>query len=451
MDRRDFLKATGIFGAATLVPGTWVGWADAASRRSLLDRVSELTTLGQTIVKGEKVAEGSVGAYFRLAYGGGEPHQVRTELAKRGPGGERNDRAKNSLLSIAHFTDIHLVDAQSPARVEFLDRFADPGQGCESVPFSSAHRPQETLTLHVLEAMIRQTRDISISPVTGKPISTIVCTGDNIDNEQFNELRWFIDLMDGGSDVTGNSGAGAYEGVQSAEWADPEYWHPEPGVVDKYKQQFGFPEYPGLFEDAMEPFVATGVGVPWLQTFGNHDGLMQGNAPRNDLFEGIAVSGTKLIGLPPGVNPCDSFQTLRDNPAAFAAAPVHPVAADPNRRILTRAQYIEEMFNTRGTPVGHGLTEESRTNGVAYWHNDEHAHFRMIGLDTVNPGGYDAGSIGAAQLAWLEQRLIEVSSVYFDVDGNEVSQDVEDRYVILFSHHGLRSLDNPNAAPNPLD
>jgi metallophosphoesterase (TIGR03767 family) len=451
MDRRDFLKATGLFGAAAMVPGTWMRWADAATRSSLLPQVAELTTLGRTIVKGEKIGEGSLGAYYRLAYGAGEPHLRRTELAEPGPGSNRRAKPKDSLLSIAHFTDIHLVDAQSPARVEFLDRFADPGQGCESVPFASAHRPQETLTLHILEAMIRQTRDISISPITGKPIATIVCTGDNIDNEQFNELRWFIDLMDGDKEVSPNSGEGAYEGVQAAEWADPEYWHPEPGVADKYKQQFGFPEYPGLLDDAIKPFTATGAGIPWLQTFGNHDGLMQGNAPRNDLFDRIAIGGFKPSGLPPGVNPCDAFQTLRDNPTAFAAAPVHPVSADPNRKILTRAEYIEEMFNTTGSPVGHGLTEDSRSDGVAYWHNDEHADFRLIGLDTVNPGGFESGSIGATQFAWLEQKLIEVSSVYFDADGNEASNDVQDRYVVLFSHHGLRSLDNPVATPNPLD
>jgi metallophosphoesterase (TIGR03767 family) len=206
-----------------------------------------------------------------------------------------------------------------------------------------------------------------------------------------------------------------------------------------------------LLEDVVKPFTATGTGIPWLQTFGNHDGLMQGNAPRNELFDMIAVGGTKLSGIPPGVNPCDAFQTLRDNPTAFAAAPVHPVSADPNRKVLTRAEYIEEMFNTTGSPVGHGLTEDSRSTGVAYWHNDEHADFRLIGLDTVNPGGFESGSIGATQFAWLEQKLIEVSSVYFDADGSEVSNDIQDRYVVLFSHHGLRSLDNPVATPNPLD
>jgi metallophosphoesterase (TIGR03767 family) len=432
-------------GAAAMLP--WRFDAFAVARPGS----GTLTTLGQTIVKGRSISEGTKGKYFRLAYGPGEAHLRRTELAKPRSVDGKIASARRSILHFAHFTDIHIIDAQSPARVEFLDRYADPGQGCESVPFSSAHRPQETLTLHVLESMIRQINGLSVSPVTGKPITAVVCTGDNIDNEQFNELRWFIDVMDGGKLVNPASGGGFYEGVQDAAWGDPEYWHPEPGAEDKYKQQWGFPDYPGLFKAAAKPFKPAGLDLPWYQTFGNHDGLLQGNAPRNALFETIAVSGTKFSALPPGLNPCDAFETLRTNPAAFAAAPVRPVTADATRRIVTRKQYIEEMFETTGSPKGHGLTKESVDSGVAYWHNDDRPGFRFIGLDTVNPGGESNGSIGQTQLTWLEERLKEVSSRYLDAAGEEVTQPADDRYVILFSHHGLRSLDNVNAAPDPLE
>lgn len=446
LDRRDFLKASGLVAASTLVP-----WKQLARLEALGARPSDLTTLGQTLVKGALVGEGSRGNYHRLTSGPGEPHVIRTELAAPGRSHHRNIKGKRTLLNFVHFTDVHVIDAQSPARVEFLDRFADPGNGCESVPFSSAYRPQELLTLHVLEAMIRQVRAISVGPVTGEPMSFCICTGDNIDNEQFNELRWFIDAMDGSGKISVNSGGPSYEGVQAAAWADPEYWHPEPGVADKYKQQWGFPEYPGLLDDALRPFAATGIGMPWLQTFGNHDGLLQGNAGRNPVFEAIAVGPAKVRGLPPGVNPCDSFDTLRNNPAAFLAAPVSPVTADPGRRVVRRAEYVQEMFKSTGRPLGHGFTKENVTSGVAYWHSDRDPGFRFIGLDTVNPGGYSEGSIGAAQFAWLEERLTEVSSRYYGTDGSEVTQDAEDRLVILFSHHGLRSLENPVAAPDPLE
>lgn len=445
LSRRDFLAAAGLLGAGLILPGS-SRWASAATAKL---SAAELTTLARTIRKGVRLGEGSVGAYYRLTEGPGEPHLPRTDLAPTRANGK--GLGKKSLLSLVHLTDVHIIDAQSPARVEFLDRYADPGRGCESVPFSSAYRPQELLTLHVFEAMIRRIRAIGVSPVTGTPFQVAVSTGDNVDNEQLNEIRWFIDLLDGGTKVTVNSGGPGYEGVQSPEWGDPEYWHPTPGVADKYKQQWGFPDYPGMLESATRPFDATGIALPWLQTFGNHDGLLQGNAPRNPIFEGIAMGPAKFTAPPPGLNPCDSFQTLRDYPAAFLAAPMRPVTADAARRILTRAQYIEEMFRTTGTPAGHGFTEANRNSGVAYWHNDSYDGFRLIGLDTVNPGGFSEGSIGAAQLAWLEQRLIEVSSTHLDAAGEEVRTGNEDRLVMLFSHHGLRSLENPNSAPDPLE
>lgn len=444
ISRRDFLKAIGAAGAAASLPGSWMRGAAAFAGRA-----RDLTTLGGTIVKGALGGEGSIAKYYRLAVGPGEPHMTRDELAATSVTGSKNRR---SLISFVHYTDIHLIDPQSPARVEFLDRFADRGQGCESIPFESAFRPQETLTLHVLEAMNRRLREIQVSPVTGAPISLAVCTGDNIDNEQFNEMRWFVDLMDGKKIVDPNSGTpDVYEGVQSPDWGDPEYWHPDAEIADKYKQQYGFPEYPGLLEESVKPFRAVGVGRPWLQTYGNHDGLLQGNAPRNPIFEGIAVGGTKFMGGPPGLNPCDAFQTMRDNPAAFAAAPVHPVGADANRRIITRREYAAELFKTTGTPAGHGLTQADAEAGIAYWVNDGRPMFRLIGLDTVNPGGESSGSIGMQQFNWLEQKLIEVSSVYFDANGDEATTDNPDRYVILFSHHGLRSLDNRVITPDPLE
>jgi metallophosphoesterase (TIGR03767 family) len=434
--RREFLKLVG--GAAAAVPLSKVsllGVLDPEARAEALG--GGLTTLDQTIVKGALVRSGPKGSYYRLTTGPGERWIVREEL------GRASSSPIRAAASFVHFTDIHLIDAQSPGRVEFLDRFAD--QHCESFPLSSAFRPQETLTLHVLESMIRRMRGIRRGPTSGSRLSFAMCTGDNIDNEQFNELRWFIELMDGGRAVMPNSGGPGYEGVQAADWDDPEYWHPD-AVADKYKDLYGFPEYPGLLADAVKPFTATGIQLPWLQTFGNHDGLMQGNGPRNEAFNAVAVGPLKFDGPPPGIDPCNPFPGLGSQ-----WLPTRPVAADANRRIVRRGEYIEQHFHTSGTPAGHGFTERNRADGTAYYVRDEIPRARLIMLDTVNPGGYADGSIGAAQFAWLEERLIEVHSAFYDSAGNVVRTGNSDRLVILFSHHGLRSLVNPVMDPNPDD
>jgi len=441
MSRRTFLRVGGaaVAGAAVRPRLHFVeGVANAAGTG---------TTLDATIVKGSLVRAGTHGSYFRLKSGPGEPHVLRQELARR----TVRPPLRRSLLNFVHLTDIHLCDTQSPARVEFLDRYRDPGNAvCTATPLDACHRPQETMSLHVLEAMCRRIRKVGVSPVSGRPITFAMCTGDNVDNEQFNELRWFIDLMDGRKPVAANSGAPFYEGVQSAAWGDQEYWHPNAGIPDKYKRQWGFPDYPGLLEATVRPFVGTGVRMPWYQAFGNHDGLMQGNAPRNPVFNSLAVGPLKISGLPPGIDPCDSFEILRSSPQALLAGPIHPVTADANRRVVGRKQYIEEHFKTTGTPAGHGFTSENRATGTAYYVIDSHPRFRLIVLDTVNPGGYADGSIGTKQFKWLQARLAEVHSTYVSDKGDEVRTGNHDKLVMLFSHHGLRSLSNPAVIPDPL-
>jgi metallophosphoesterase (TIGR03767 family) len=441
LSRRDFLKLSAA--AAGSIPLARLGLS--ASEALAADGAG--TTLEQTLVKGSRLGQGTKGAYYRLRIGPGEPHVRRTEL------GGVSSAPLAHAMSFVHFTDVHLIDAQSPARVEFLDRYSDgaceppddpgPNDPRESGDFESSFRAQETLTLHVLEAMVRRVRTVRRGPRTGRPFAFVMSTGDNIDNEQFNELRWFVDLMDGRTVVSPNSGGPTYEGVQLARWGQPEYWHPDP-VVDKFKRNWGFPSYPGLLDDAVRPIRASGLGMPWLQTFGNHDGLVQGNTPQNAVVEAIATGSLKVIGLPPGVNPCDPFVGIP------WGGPARPITPDPGRRFTTRSEYIAEHFKTTGRPVGHGFTAENRRNGTAYYVRDNHPPFRFISLDTMNPGGFADGSIGATQFAWLEQRLKEVSSSYFDAGGTRVRTDNPDRLVVLFSHHGLEKLSNPVIIPDPL-
>jgi metallophosphoesterase (TIGR03767 family) len=415
------------------------------------------TTLARTIVRGAVLGSGAGGQYYRLAEGPGEPHVVRMDLIRSGGGALRRygTRGRRSLINFAQLTDVRVADVQSPARVEFLDRY--DATGSTAGQFGGSYRPHEIASAQVLEALVRQIRGVSASPVSKRPIGFAVCTGNSVDNAQLNELRWFMDTMDGETTVNPNSGGPTFEGVTADDWADPGYWHPG-AAADDYKRLYGFPSYPRLLGRATSPFRSTGIGIPWYQTIGSRDGLVQGNVPRNPFFDSVARGRLKLRSLPPGVDPNDGFDPLTmyvrsllgeektGSPAAFAGAPAQQVTADARRKIMTRSDYVDEMFRTTGTPVGHGFTEANRPQADGsircYWHSDAHRNFRIIGLDTVNPGGHHSGSIGDAQLKWLEQRLVEVSSHYYDSSGRPISTRNKDRYVILFSHHGLRSLDN---------
>lgn len=414
VSRRRFLQAAAALAAATGLP---LEWAEAA-----LTADPTGTTLDRTIVRL------SATGYSTLGYGPGEPHIGHPSNPVPLPPGS----GARPLLAFAHFTDVHIVDAQSPARVEFLDRLVD-GQ-CSSVPVGGAWRPQETMTAQVLAAMVAAINDVQARRVAaGQPrLAFAMSTGDNCDNQQGNELEWFLTGFDGGRLVP-NSGGPAYEGTQSPDWGDRSYWVPRAGVSDEYKDAYGFPGedawgygIDGLLAAATAGFDAAPIAMPWYLAYGNHDGLLQGNAPANPALSAIATGPLKVAGLPAGIDPCSAFDALQRDPASLFAAPGKPVTADPRRKPLNRAEYVAAVGRR------HGL--ELAPPGQAYFTTDAHPGFRLVVLDTVNPGGFAEGSIGQAQFDWLAAQL----------------ESAGDRYVLLFSHHGLHSLTNPVATPDPL-
>lgn len=437
LTRRAFLRR-----AAALSAGAWaastaadVRDALAATRHMVADPSG--TTLERTIVTAGQ------GPYHRLTYGPPWPIRVRDELSA-----PRSGRAERRLplCAFLQLTDFQLVDAQSPARVEFLDRYAD-----EPVPsfLSSAQRPAEALVSHAVEAMSRQTRAVGAGPVTGRPLDLTVCTGDNLDNRQANELRWFFTLMDGG-ELRANSGApGVFEGVQGFDdplFYDPHYYHPEPVAdprSDNYKGSYGFPDYPGLLDAAINPFVASGLRTPWYSVYGNHDALVQGNDQPNVAYETIATGGTKVLHPPPGWAAGDFYRGLVDgDPAALSAvsiAPSRPVTPDPERRFVSAQDFVSAHLNSPSRPRGHGFTEDNLDPARLYYTFNLVEGVRGIVLDTTSPR-LAAGSIGHTQLQWLERRLVEVHSRYYDGSGAEVRTGSDDHLVVLFSHHPARSM-----------
>jgi len=332
-----------------------------------------------------------------LQRGPREPLLDRTDLAPR-------SAPTKTLATFVAIGDPEITDAQSPARVEMLDRFG--------APFTAAFRPQETLTGQVFAA--------SLATVDAMHPDAVVFTGDLINNDQQNELNEFLAIMRGGR-VNPDSGGPGYQGVQEASDPDPYYYRP---AVDP-------PREPGLLDAAVQPFRSPGIHVPWYPVVGDHDLLVQGNLPATPQTDAIATGSQKLVTLDQAALRIASTEQLR--PQLVAALLAHGLPGtsmretpDPKRKELAPAEVLARLRRASGTgghgalldytfPLGHGLT------GIA--------------LDTISRTGTADGVIRPSQVTWLAAQLHAAGA----------------RKVMLFSHSALTSCIGGDAALSLLD
>ncbi len=446
---RDLRRAiTACAAAAVLV--LVLAIADADSTRAQGGGTLGVSTLEQRIVPGG-------GDGFRtLGTGQGEPYTVRDGKIGTARGG-RETRREN-LFYFGQLTDFQLADEESPARVEF----ADTG------PFNAAWRPWEAMNPQIDDAMVRQLNAFAAASPNAagdgsrRAMDLAINTGDNADSQQLNETQWVRTLMEGGAIDPGSgvdpaasdnpvcaglapaiADAAApqkYTGVQDyddyQEGPAPQFYDP-----DEPSGYFAeWPQHTNLMDRAQMPFEAAGLAVPSYVTFGNHDGLVQGNAAANGGYEAVATGCMKPLS--PVITDQDTFEGAfaSFDPARLADLAADPtkvalVPPDPRRQFVSKSQY-KDVFRAGTQADGHGFgfidpAEEQASAGAAgYYAWSPRPGFRFISLDTVSEAGVIGpsadGNVDDPQFDWLRGELERATK--------------RDELVVIFSHHAIPSL-----------
>ena len=410
-----------------------IGWG--VSRQVLGDalalpmRAADVpSTLLQTIKMSSSAARGS---YRILLAGAGEDFIARVDLLGR-EADPRRSTSRRSLYYFAHLSDIHVIDAQTPARMDAIQSIAPE-------LFTDACRPQDTLTTHVLASVVDSVVAAQSSSITGAPLASAISTGDSADNLSSLETRWYIDILDG-KDVTPNSGAvGMYEGPQI--WSEATYaYHPDDPMGDVYGA-YGYPTVPGMLAAAVSnPVTSQGLPVPWFAVYGNHDATYMGTFRADPALFAWAVGSRKAAtGEALGLNWLQGFATdlsvaqiainaIRESVGFLPG--IRDVTADPARKLLERADFMQAHLDSPAVPgpVGHGWTQANVDSGETWWSADMTPYLRVFGLDTCNLAAGADGAVPQDQFDWLQAQLEQCQT--------------QGRLAIICSHHNSLTLEN---------
>ncbi|MTD13614.1 TIGR03767 family metallophosphoesterase [Nakamurella sp. YIM 132087] len=434
LSRRRFVAGVGALAALWSIDPAKLGAAAQASRAGVADDVG--TTLDRTILQGAVQS----GSYRTLVEGQGEPYLPRLDVLRKAPGADRA-KARRSLLYLGHLSDLHVIDAQSPGRIE-------PMIVQDHAAWGSAFHPQDPLTVHATAAMVKSFSDARISPLTGAPMGAAIVTGDSADMHNMTELRWYIDLMDGTSVLPSTGSSGTWEGVQA--WAEATWAYRPNDPTGGDFGDYGFPRLPDLLAQAMaQPVRSTGLPVPWYAVYGNHDTLMLGTFDVDAQWRAFATGGQKsyslegtaatlLTGYASTASPLQRFADALGVQAGTRPG-LKSVSADPARRLFEQRDFMVEHFATldRPGPVGHGFTQHNLDTGETWWKADLTSRIRAFGLDTCNQVAGPDGAVPKVQLTWLRGELAAAQA--------------EGVLALIFSHHNSLTLENRAQRPGESD
>ena len=323
--------------------------------------------------------------YGAWQFGEGLKYERRLDLM---PAGYPNTSGASTtpLLRFFSMSDIHITDKETPAQGIYAGYKGGNPSGYSPVMLS---------TTQVLDAAIQTVNALHRQ----KRFDFGIGLGDAINNNQYNELRWYIDVFDG------------------------KKINPDSGNKDD--------PVPGPLNDYQDEYKAAGLdkSIKWYQVLGNHDQFWMGANVPNDYLKQTLFSETILnMGdnfFDPHVLDTRGFymgsidgrtkygDVIGAGPEKDFATPPKVLAADPNRRAISRSEWMGEFFTTTSNPKGHGFNLSDVATGFACYSFEprEDVPIKVIVLDDTqrdtdpNIGPYMYGSLDTARYEWLVQEL----------------------------------------------
>jgi metallophosphoesterase (TIGR03768 family) len=314
------------------------------------------------------------------------------------------------FASFFTITDIHVTDKEAPNQFIRLQQQDATFSGSNT----SIYSPVMLYTTQVLDAAIQTVNALHAQA----PFDFGLSLGDAANSTSYNELRWYIDVIDG-KPITPSSGA--HLGAATVDYQMPYQaagldrsipFYQAIGNHDHF-QIGSFPVYVDPSLGLAEAYVADTVWatpdvlIPWPPNFprvANTDNLRNPAPPVPPAlyYQGV-IDGASPTGAIAGAGPVGFF----DSPPK--------VVADPGRRSLLKTEWIQEFFDTTSNPVGHGfaLVEPGQPEGFACYSflPNPAVPLKVIVLDDTQSetdGSKDIhghGYLDANRWAWLQREL----------------------------------------------